>query len=59
MPSYVVTGASKGLGYGIKNVKLYKADITDLPALKAAAADVQATVGGIGISLPTLLLCQA
>ncbi|KFY37273.1 hypothetical protein V494_04854 [Pseudogymnoascus sp. VKM F-4513 (FW-928)] len=78
MPSYVVTGASKGLGYafikqlasdpantvvgivrdvaatekkltedGIKNVKVYKADITDLPALKAAAADVQATVGGI------------
>lgn len=95
MPSYVVTGASKGLGVystspylcmihtnttqyafvkqlasdpantvmgivrdiaateqklkkdGIKNVKIYKADITDLPALKAAAADVQATVGGI------------
>ncbi|OBT71611.1 hypothetical protein VF21_08948 [Pseudogymnoascus sp. 05NY08] len=78
MPSYVVTGASKGLGYafvkqlasdpantvvgivrditateqklikdGIKNVKLYKADITGLPALKTAAADVQATVGGI------------
>ncbi|KFZ19508.1 hypothetical protein V502_03620 [Pseudogymnoascus sp. VKM F-4520 (FW-2644)] len=78
MPSYVVTGASKGLGYafvrqlaldpantvvgivrdiaatekklakdGIKNVKVYKADITDLPALKAAAVDVQATVGGI------------
>jgi NAD(P)-dependent dehydrogenase (short-subunit alcohol dehydrogenase family) len=32
---------------GIKNVKLYKADITDLPALKTAAADVQVTVGGI------------
>lgn len=32
---------------GIKNVKIYKADITDLPALKYAAADVQATVGGI------------
>ncbi|KFZ01267.1 hypothetical protein V501_10111 [Pseudogymnoascus sp. VKM F-4519 (FW-2642)] len=78
MPSYVVIGASKGLGYafvkqlpsdpantvvgivrdiaaaeqklikdGIKNVKVYKADITDLPALKTAAADVQATVGSI------------
>lgn len=95
MPSYVVTGASKGLGVyytlpylckihtnitqyafvkqlasdpantvigivrdiaatekkliedGIKNVKVYKADITDLPALKTAAADIQATVGGI------------
>lgn len=95
MPSYVVTGASKGLGVyftlpyqyrihinitqyafvkqlaldpantvvgivrdiaatekklakdGIKNVKVYKADITDLAALKAAAVDVQATVGGI------------
>jgi NAD(P)-dependent dehydrogenase (short-subunit alcohol dehydrogenase family) len=32
---------------GIKNVKVYKADITDLPALKTAAADIQATVGGI------------
>lgn len=32
---------------GIKNVKIYNADITDLPALKASAADVQATVGGI------------
>lgn len=96
MPSYVVTGASKGLIVhstlpylckihanitqyafvkqlasdpantvvgivrdiaeteqklkkdGIRNVKVYKADITDLPTLKAAAADVQATVGGIG-----------
>lgn len=32
---------------GIKNVKVYKADITDLPAPKTAAADVQATVGSI------------
>lgn len=32
---------------GIKNVKVYKADITDLPALKAAAVDIQASIGGI------------
>lgn len=32
---------------GIKNVRVYKADITDLPALKTAAADIQGTVGGI------------
>ncbi|EPE32870.1 NAD(P)-binding Rossmann-fold containing protein [Glarea lozoyensis ATCC 20868] len=78
MPSYVVTGASKGLGFafikqlasdpantvvgivrdmvateeklkkhGIHNVKIYAADITDLPALEAAATEIQRTVGGI------------
>lgn len=32
---------------GINHVKVYKADITDLLALEAAAADIQKTVGGI------------
>ncbi|EHK99822.1 putative Uncharacterized oxidoreductase C24B10.20 [Glarea lozoyensis 74030] len=33
--------------HGIHNVKIYAADITDLPALEAAATEIQRTVGGI------------
>ena len=77
MPSYVVTGANRGLGYvfithlasiegntviaiarkkteteerlakdGIKNVKVFAADVTDVKALQAAAEGTSKITGG-------------